>query len=182
LRKLSLVEKKVPTTIITSTVAGGIAASVGLRLGTGGEPRTARRFYVDTIAGSLTNTELSRVNGCPCCDRYADALVLVHCRPDIGEWPLGHANNLTVTTSEPILVGYAVDTVSTVLFRRASDFDSHFPETLSQDAGAVSLDIRDQFTIEELTQHFADRSMPCKFAVVAGAGRTTVFEFRREPV
>lgn len=178
LRKLSLAERKVPTTIITSTIAGSIAVSAGLRLGADSEARSARRIYIDTIAGSLTNTELSRVDGCPCCDRFAHALVVASCRPDIGEWPQDHAKDLTVMTSEPILVGYVVDKVGTVVFRRASEFDSHFPETLSSDPGAVSLDIRDQFTIEELTRRFGDRAMPCKFAVVPGE-KTTIFEFGR---
>jgi len=180
LRKLSFMEKRVPTTIITSAAAASLAVSVGLRLGTHDEAPPAQRFYLDTIAGNLTRTELSRVDGCPCCDRYAQEPVVVPCRPVIGAWPTDRPD-VTIFTSDPILVSYSIGETSTPVFERASRFDSDYPATLSPDPGAVSLEIRDQFTAPELIERFAGYSMPSKFAYVLAGAQPTIFEFLREP-
>lgn len=178
LRKLSFVEKKIPTTIVTSTVAASFAVSLGLRLGAGNDELTARRLYIDTISGSLTRTALGRVEGCPCCGRYAGEPLLVSSRREVGEWHEDWGEDVTIIASEPILVGYRVAGRDTVIFERASKFDSEFPATVAADAGAVELEIRDQFSIEELARRFFGRVMPCKFAVVLAAGKTFVCEFK----
>ncbi|XUM23202.1 HesA/MoeB/ThiF family protein [Bradyrhizobium oligotrophicum S58] len=72
LRKVSFIERKVPTTIITSTAVASLAVSHGLRLGPNDVEPVAQRFYMDTIAGSLTRTEMRRADGCPCCGRYSE--------------------------------------------------------------------------------------------------------------
>ncbi|MGH9176263.1 MAG: hypothetical protein ACRD1H_17985, partial [Vicinamibacterales bacterium] len=178
LRKLSFVEKKIPTTIVTSTTAASFAVSLGLRLGTHDDEPIARRLYIDTIGGSLTRIILGRIEGCPCCGRYPDEPLLVASRREIQEWPTDWPSDPTVVTSEPILVGYRVECKETVVFENASKFDSEFPATVVNDPGAVELEIRDQFSIAELGRRFSGRSMPCKFAVVLGAGKTLVCEFR----
>jgi hypothetical protein len=85
----------------------------------------------------------------------------------------------TVYVSDPILVSYRVAPSDTqhVVFERASSFTSDYPATLAPDPGAVSLDIRDQFTLGQLAGQFAGYRMPCKFAVVTTQGRSTVFDF-----
>ncbi|MBZ9963735.1 HesA/MoeB/ThiF family protein [Mesorhizobium sp. BR1-1-2] len=180
LRKLSYIERKVPTTIITSSTASSLAVSVGLRLGTGDEVPSARRFYVDTIAGNLTRTELGRVGGCPCCDRYAGELSIIGCRPIIGDWPIS-GDDVTVFTSDPILVSYRIGEISMPVFERASAFSSDYPTTLSPDPGAVDLEIRDQFSATELADRFANYTIPSKFALVSNGAKSTIFEFLREP-
>jgi hypothetical protein len=179
LRKLSFVEKKIPTTIITSTIAASLAVSAGLRLGND-DGRSASRLYVDTIGGSLTRTMLSHTEGCPCCDRYASEPVLVTARRDIERLPNGWTTEVTVITSEPILVGYRVGGHETIVFETASLFDSDFPATVSEDSGSVELEVRDQFTLAELTTRFSGRAMPCKYATVTRTGKTIVCEFERK--
>jgi molybdopterin/thiamine biosynthesis adenylyltransferase len=177
LRKLSFIEKKIPTTIITSATAASLAVSAGLRLGTNEEEPAARRLYVDTIGGSLTRTELARVDGCPCCGRYAIEPVLLRTRRGIGGLPEGLPREITVTLSEPILAAYRIGGEETVVFDRASHFDSRFPATVSDDPGAVELEVRDQFTLAEIAARFPGRLMPCKFAVVTAGAKTIVCEF-----
>ena len=92
--------------------------------------------------------------------------------------PADLGRDATVVTSEAILVGYRVDGRETVVFENASKFDSDFPATVASDPGAVELEIRDQFSISELGRRFSGCSMPCKFAVVMGAGKSFVCEFK----
>jgi molybdopterin/thiamine biosynthesis adenylyltransferase len=180
LRKLSFVEKKIPTTIVTSTVAASFAVSLGLRLGTDDDEPSARRLYIDTIGGSLTRTLLKRVKACPSCDRYEGKQLIMMSRREIGEWHSDWGGDATVLASEPILVSHRVGGRETVIFERASKFDSDFPATLALNPGAVELEVRDQFSMEELARRFSGRAMPCKFAIVIGGGKTLVCEFREE--
>lgn len=182
LRKLSLAEKKIPTTIITSTIAASFAVSFGLRLGPDHDEPVARRLYVDTISGSLTRTALGRADACVCCGRFGARAEIMRCRPDIGGLPAGLPAETTVLTSEQILVSYRIvgEDDEHIVFERASEFDSTFPSTVAADPGAVELDIRDQFTIGELTSRFAGRPMPCKFATAFGKDAAFVWEFEGE--
>lgn len=180
LRKLSFVEKKVPTTIITSSMAASLAVSVGLRLGSDDGPASARRFLFDSIAGSLSRVDISREEACPCCSEFSGDLTVIRCRSNVGAWTTPDDRETTVITSEPILVSHSVAGVATPVFERSSEFDSDYPATLAPDPGDVILDIRDQFTVGELTDRFADRPMPCKFAVVADGPTTFIFEFQKE--
>ncbi|MGD9711728.1 MAG: ThiF family adenylyltransferase, partial [Thermomicrobiales bacterium] len=182
LRKLSFVEKKVPTTIITSTAAGSLAVSLGLRLGSGdGEPE-ARRIYMDTISGSLTRSALGKSEVCACCGRFDEEPVILKCRADINGLPFEAGTDATVIASEPILASYRIagQDEEHLVFRCASEFDSTFPASVANDPGAVDLEIRDQFPLGELSKRFAGRAMPCKFAIVSGGNGTFVYEFAEE--
>jgi molybdopterin-synthase adenylyltransferase len=67
LRRVGLVERKVPTTTITSSVAGAMMVSWGLRLGTGASEMIARRLLQDTFTGIATQSVLEKNCGCPSC-------------------------------------------------------------------------------------------------------------------
>jgi molybdopterin-synthase adenylyltransferase len=182
LRKLSFVERKIPTTIITSAAAASLAVSAGLRLGMNNDKRAAQRLYLDTIDGGLTRTGLAVKDGCPCCGRYPEGPRLVPSGRKIGTLPQQDVYaTATVSLSEPILVGYRMAGVETIVFERASHFDSAFPTKLSNDPGAVLLEVRDQFSLAEIAARFPGRDMPCKFAVVVAEGKPIVFEFTETP-
>jgi molybdopterin/thiamine biosynthesis adenylyltransferase len=182
LRKLSFIEKKIPTTIITSTVAASFAVSLGLRLGAEDDIAAARRVYVDTISGSLTRTVLGRTDGCACCGRLAREPNLITSRREVEGLPAEFGLDATVVTSERILVGYRIsgEDHEYLVLENASSFDSSFPATVAEDPGSVELEVRDQFSIEEIARRFAGRSMPCKFAIVSGRDKTMVCEFERK--
>jgi molybdopterin-synthase adenylyltransferase len=178
LRTVSFVERKVPTTIITSAAAASLAVSCGLRLGAGDAVPAARRFYMDTIAGSLTRSDLARDAACPCCGRFSEASAILMTRPSIEPFVDGVDPETTVVTSEPILVSYRIAAGDEhVVFDRASAFSSDFPATLASDPGAVELEIRDQFTLGELARRFSGREMPCKFASVFTREGLVIFDF-----
>jgi molybdopterin/thiamine biosynthesis adenylyltransferase len=179
LRRLSLVEKKIPTTIITSSVAASLAVSFGLRLGDENQSSAAQRLHIDTIAGSLTHTVLGRAEACACCGAYPPGVQLVPMSREIEDLSGALQVNATIVTSEPLLVRYRLtgEESEHIVFQSAWCFDSSFPSTLADDPGSVRLDIRDQFTLQELVQDFVGHTMPCKFAVVYGNGTTVVCDF-----
>jgi molybdopterin/thiamine biosynthesis adenylyltransferase len=179
LRKLSFIEKKIPTTIITSTVAAALAVSFGLRLGAQEDEATAKRVYIDTISGNSTRTTLGHSDGCVCCGRFSGDAYLMTSQRRVDDLPAGIELDATIITSEPILASYRIagEDREHLVFKNASSFDSRFPETLSAVVGAVDLEVRDQFTISEIVQRFAGCDMPCKFAIVSGNGKVFLCEF-----
>jgi molybdopterin/thiamine biosynthesis adenylyltransferase len=181
LRKLSFIEKKIPTTIITSAAAASLAVSTGLRLGSRDDETTTHRLYLDTIGGSLTRTALAVKEDCPCCGRYNGQPRLVSARRGIEAFPEGLDAETMITLSEPVLAAYRVGGTETIIFEKASLFDSNFPASVSVDPGAVELEVRDQFTLGEIARRFSGRAMPCKFAVAAAGKRAIVFEFTEHP-
>lgn len=128
LRKVSFIERKVPTTIITSTAVASLAVSRGLRLGTSDVPPVAQRFYMDTITGSLTRTDLPRSEACMCCGQFIGVPPILRTRPEIEPLLEGGSGQATVVTSEPILVSYRIagEQKEHVVLDRASAFSSDF--------------------------------------------------------
>ena len=69
MRRAGLVERKVPTTIVTSALAGAVMVSWGLRMGRGdaARPAAARRVLVDAIDARTSVSTIVRNDACPCC-------------------------------------------------------------------------------------------------------------------
>ncbi|WP_158044422.1 HesA/MoeB/ThiF family protein [Skermanella pratensis] len=180
LKKVSFVERKVATTIITSSIAGSFAVSTGLRLGTDAdEASMPNRLYVDTIAGNLTRTTLAKRDDCPCCGRIPANVTLIRTKRDVRGLENSLGANATVVMSEPILVGYRLlgEGASHIIFRKASEFDDGFPATLASDPGDVEMEVRDQFTLAEIAERFDGHQIPSKFAVVETDQHTLICEF-----
>ncbi|XUM23203.1 hypothetical protein ACRAVF_07315 [Bradyrhizobium oligotrophicum S58] len=100
-------------------------------------------------------------------------------RPEIERLLEGVSADATIVTSEPILVSYRIlgEQQEHIVFDRAAAFSSDFPATVASDPGAVELEVRDEFTLGELTKRFSGRRMPCKFATVIGKNAPVIFEF-----
>jgi molybdopterin/thiamine biosynthesis adenylyltransferase len=177
LKKLSLIERKIPTTIVTSSVAAAIGVSKGLRLGQANVDACAERVMIDTITGASTTVALDRVGGCPGCGQLPGHFQILTSRREIG--PLGSqfGSDAVVVASEPILASYRVGDREELVFRRASEFDDSFRFSISA-AGDAALEVRDQFTVGEIAGRFSFHRMPTKFAVVRGATETFVLEFK----
>jgi molybdopterin/thiamine biosynthesis adenylyltransferase len=70
LRRRALIERRVPTTAVTASVAGGLAASAALRFG-GDAPTGSRRLLFDTIGGASSVATIERRDGCPGCAAFS---------------------------------------------------------------------------------------------------------------
>jgi len=178
LRKLSFIEKKIPTTIITSTASASLAVSLALRFGREDEVLTPTRLYLDTIGGALTRTDLTKATACPCCGRFSEKPNFFVSKRHIAEWEDAWELDATVITSEPILVGYRLNGSETSIFDRASKYDSTFPSTVSDTPDAVDLEVRDQFLLSELVDRFSGKQIPSKFALIIAQGQTWICEFQ----
>jgi hypothetical protein len=180
LRKLSYIEKRIPTTIITSSIAGSFAVSTGLRLGAPANSNGARRLYIDTIGGSTTQAELPQVTACPACSIYPAMATIKQCTRKVSSLRPFTGKNIEIFTSEPILVSYSDKEKTTLIFDKASKFDSSFPSEIADDPANIQIVISDQFTLETLSKDFASFEIPCKFVIARSENRSVVFEFIEE--
>lgn len=178
LRKRAAAEHKVPTTAITASVAGALAASAALRLGPEAEPHV-RRVFLDTIGGASTACSLTQRAGCPGCDTFTERPRLFSARND---WwseialDLG-AEDIALRLSDPIITGFACvhcgerSRAEGVLLRRASDFDDSITLCAACGQRAVRVEIREELALGELLRLFGERPLPAKYVLArTGAG------------
>jgi molybdopterin/thiamine biosynthesis adenylyltransferase len=188
LRRRARASQQVPTTAVTASVAGAIAASTALRLGATGDGRPAsRRVLIDTIAGGSTVTVLDRNADCAACQGMLDQPVVVRTRnrwalaPEMNE--AGHALGQLLRLSDPLLTGYdcaqcgALPEAARYLDRRAADFDDSIATCPRCAKPAVRIEIRQRFELGELVERFGTRPVPAKFALADIGGRTVCFDF-----
>lgn len=192
LRRRAGAVRQVPTTSITASVAGALAASAALRLGAS-HPGVARasRVLVDTIAGTGVRTELGRNPGCAMCAGLTQPPSLVRTR---NRWSLApemqdaapEALAQVLTLSDALLTGYEcaacgpLAEAARFVNRRAADFEDSIAVCPRCANPAVRVEIRQRFTLGELVERFGSRPVPVKFALAELGGRTVCFDFEED--
>jgi molybdopterin/thiamine biosynthesis adenylyltransferase len=187
LRRRARIERRIPTTAITASVAGALAASAALRLGGDPSPH-ARRRLIDTLGGAGSTSDLERRAGCPGCGRYGRPPQLVHIRNRWATCSKGPDPGLEAVTAQPLQLSDALVTgyecascgpqeeAARYVGRRAAEFDDGIA-TCSRCAGAsVRVEIRDAFTVGELMERFGRGRVPAKFALAEIGGRAVCFD------
>jgi molybdopterin/thiamine biosynthesis adenylyltransferase len=159
LRRAGLAERKVPTTIVTSSLAGALMVSWGLRMGAAaGAPPVPRRALIDAVEGRTRVAAIVRSDACPCCGPLAgDALPRLRWGDD--DVPLrldGDAGALRVRLPEPVVFDArcaacgadARDALPRGSRLRAHDTDARRCARCGEEA--VAVDGRDAATLAEL--------------------------------
>jgi molybdopterin/thiamine biosynthesis adenylyltransferase len=171
LKKISFIEKKIPTTIITSSLTGSLAASKALKLLTGELPSDAIRILVDSFTGRSTISTIQQSCECPACSSFNDFIHIVRASPFITGNLEYKSESLDdqITTSEPILVSVRCHNCDpelkeeVIIFEKSSDFDSTISVCNKCGEDGVEVNINDMFTLLELKTKFYGHSFPCKF-------------------
>jgi molybdopterin/thiamine biosynthesis adenylyltransferase len=193
LRRRAELQQAIPTTAITASIAGALAASSALRLAQqGGATPVARRVLIDTIAGTSTASELPRSEQCVGCEGLRQAPVVVHLHnrwlpaPEFGASGLGALDQL-LRLSDPLITEYecaacgALPEAALYVNRRASDFDDSIASCPRCAEPAVRIETRQRFELHELMERFGPRPVPAKFALADIGGRTVCFDFDPAP-
>jgi len=191
LRRRARIERRIPTTTITASVAGALAASAALRLGDDAEPR-ARRRLIDTLGGAGSASDIERRAGCPGCSPYARPPQVVHIRNRWATWHTGKGLDLESVAAQPVqlsdalITGYEcadcgpLEEAAQYVGRRAAGFDDGITTCPRCAAPAVRVEIRDAFTVGELMERFGASRVPARFALAAIDGRTVCFNLEEE--
>jgi molybdopterin/thiamine biosynthesis adenylyltransferase len=187
LRRRARIERRIPTTAVTASVAGALAASAALRLGD--EPSLrARRQLVDTIGGAGGASDIERRAGCPGCGPWTRPPQVVRIRNRWATWHTGKGLDLESVSAQPVqlsdalITGYEcagcgpLEEAAQYVGRRAADFDDGITTCPHCATPSVRVEIRDTFTVGELMTRFGESRVPARFALAAIDGRALCFD------
>jgi molybdopterin/thiamine biosynthesis adenylyltransferase len=188
LKKVAFIEKRIPTTVITASLAGSLAASQALRFGSAGTG-AARRIFADSIAGTSTASELPARADCPVCARFTGPVRIIHCQGGLKAElqqrpPAGLGADMILP--EPLIMSFQCKSCGlgqgqdAPLLWRAADYDSRLATCAGCAAeGAVEIEIRDKLPVEMLAGS-ATADLPLPFVLAASDLGTHVFVLERE--
>jgi molybdopterin/thiamine biosynthesis adenylyltransferase len=175
LKKVSFAEKKIPTTIITSAMAGALAASVALRLGKAGGEQAHQRMWVDTINGTSTVTALSKNPECPGCGRYELRPAYFSAKAEIKSLfshlqdSQGFGDGQIIELSDMVIEKYECQSCGTLpeskrmVMKKASDFDESIITCSCCGKQSARVILKDQFSLGELIRDYKGYALPCKY-------------------
>lgn len=154
LKKLSYIEKKIPTTIITSSMAA-LGVSMGLRLGKDIEIEHSTRLLIDTISGISKKMKYFKSNDCPTCTlETTETKVLTFL--DGKFTSIKKNDNLTFFLSENILkhiecsnCGY-LEEFDKYIYTPASIYDDSLTICPNCNKQSVKIDLTDMLESSEL--------------------------------
>jgi hypothetical protein len=187
LKRAAFVEKRIPTTVITASLAGSLAASKALRLGPTGAVRSDR-IFVDSISGVSRPTELPVRADCPVCSQYPAPFRRTRVRNLQAELARLKAEKPPpdITFPESLILSFQCKKCGDAkgqdapLFWRASDHDSGLANCKACGGeGAVEIQITDRLPLETLIKSEA-RSLPLPFVLAATDTGTEVLVLERE--
>lgn len=181
LKKISFIEKKIPTTIVTSSLTGSLAVANALNSIRDDSQHDAKRILIDTFTGKSTVSIIEQSSTCPACSSIRDHISIAKGSAIIeSNFPLDEGVN--ITTSDPILISYRCvdchpnEEDSTIIFEKSAKFDSTLTKCSSCSNDSVDVTIKDSFAIDELVANFSGKSLPVKFIRIDTEERTSIIE------
>lgn len=188
LRRVGLVERKIPTTIITSTVVASMMVSWGLRLGrrNTGSPQLSARLLSDTFTGLATYSDLSRNDFCPSCSQLQRRVQILSWEPEADLSSTINVRALKVRMPAEIVfsaqcVECGFDASGTIWpGSRLRSYSTEARRCPSCQAEAVLIDARDASTVEELIILMNGRKPDVPYLLVDIGETTFCLETRNE--
>ncbi len=180
LKRVAYEEKKVPTTIVTSSVVGSIGVSFALRLGGGSVRHDSYRILINTLGGTSTVTpRLVRSNDCPCCSRLGPDVVLIRVSrssvlSEIGKaLGVSDSTDWSVRLSDPVLVlarcahcGFQPGE-GTLIGKPSSQFDESIRLCLNCRLQSVGIIFEEEFSLSALAALYQGKTIPVSYALVS---------------
>ena len=180
LRKVSFIERKIPTTIITSSLTGSLAAAWALNIIRAQGADISSRVLTDTFTGRSSTSEFTQNLNCPACGDLRENISILSSRPRIeNQFNFTETQTSSVILSEPVVVSASCvecDIEKQSIFKKASEFDSTFtvcPECLQDTMEVV---IKDTFSLFELNSQFSGKDIPVKYVRFDTDSRTHIIE------
>jgi len=183
LQKVAFEEQKVPTTTITSSLAGAVVASMILhRINDHARMfQDAVRQFQDSISLESTISVIQRKIDCPACesvDPLAVRLTAKRFCPHNAVFPLVDGADVEVVLSEPVLLRGTCRSC-----RRQQDYFESVRQvndavTFCSLCGrqSISTECVERLSLAEFERTFAGRNLPCKFITYHAENQQVVVE------
>jgi molybdopterin/thiamine biosynthesis adenylyltransferase len=183
LKKIAVTEKKIPTTIITSSLAAAMATSKALALINGNEFTKAESILINSATGVSSISNFEQNNCCIGCHTTKKHIFITKSSANItSKFNFADNAKAEVNTSDPILVSYRCVKCNpntndcTVVFKKADDFDASLTTCKQCNHDSVDVVIQDSFTTHELINNYAGKKIPAKFLRLENQQQTTIIE------
>jgi len=189
LKKISYEEKKIPTTIITSGIAGSLGASAALRIGVK-DSQSSRRILVDTISGhSSITSNLSKVSDCPSCSKINHKYEVIGVSRKGGIGAIFDAIS-TVSSevvifllSEPVVISSLCSICGNAPYDGA--FNCRAQSELDETArfcsicvsASVDINFKDEISLHDFANLFSKKPVPISYVTTSVNGRNYCFSF-----
>lgn len=174
LKKQAFLEKKIPTTIVTSAISGALITAKAMRL-LDHETTESSKVIIDSFSGASSLVSYDQNSGCPACSRFIgiNSFHVLASPPGITDkekvLKIDDDDSLTIFFGEPIIKSIRCtncDFGYDDYWEEASIHDDTLT-TCSQCAEpAVEVTIVDQITVGEANRAFRSRRIPGKFIYV----------------
>ena len=183
LQKVAYKEKRVPTTTITSSLAGAVVASMVLQRinGHAQAPQDAVRHFQDSISLESMVSVIQRKTDCLACDEVDPLAVRLTAKRFCtcnAAFPLADGSDVEVVLSEPILIRGTCK-----LCQRQQDYFQSVRQvndavTFCSLCGTQSVwtEFVQRLSLAEFERTFAGRNLPCKFITYHAENRQVVVE------
>jgi molybdopterin/thiamine biosynthesis adenylyltransferase len=185
LRRIGLVERKVPTTIVTSSLAGSMAVSLSIMRASedgAGASMTSGRWFADSRTGATSHTTIDRRPMCPGCAAISGEAVVIPIPRQIGCAPANSlskaADGQRVIVSEKVVTGFTCLGCGDVaaIWRAARLLDQTLTDCPRCGPDRRKVDTHDTFTWGELRTGVGGLPLPGKFLRVPCETGTLLFE------
>jgi len=168
LKRASYHEKKIPTTIITSSIAGSIATSCALRLGNTNTANRSFKILYDTINNTMSKTDYIKSSDCIICNIPNNKVFLKSDKSvvnSLGEITID--NDLSIMTSDQIIV----KAVCNICNKDFNEYTYQNTRKISDsimicdtcNLKSVAVDIRDSFSYEQFTELTKSGALDAKY-------------------
>jgi molybdopterin-synthase adenylyltransferase len=170
LKRIAFEERKVPTTAITSSIAGACMASLFLQRECQ-HPDSLNgsvKFSFDTVTLASSVVSIGQFDNCPSCSRFqpdCNRFSTKRFLPAKNVMPLHSEKSVTMFLSEPVIMGGQCKNCGrrVDVFDLASKFDERLAhcETCNQPSNALRL--VDALSYRDLLTGYAEKPLPVKF-------------------
>jgi molybdopterin-synthase adenylyltransferase len=168
LKKRAYEERKIPTTTITSSIAGSLMCSMYLQIKHKNSPPGSVKIYFDSVTGSSSTVYLPNNDDCFSCNilnttskqaKIARKSILSHCLD------FGLKNNDLIWLSDQIIlkVQCSVCRKTQIINDVADKYDDSLTFCSSCNLASNVVEIRDSLTFDELRNFLMFKTFPVNF-------------------
>lgn len=164
LKKISYIEKKIPTTIVTSSMAA-LGVSMGLRLGNDVKTENSTKLVIDTISGISNRNKYNKNINCPACSSITNKQIKLLTFQDSSFYKIKDNMDLTFYLSENIISKAecttcgSLDDLNKYIYKPASQFDDSITFCSSCNKQSVNIEITDMIQTYELKHLSIDKGL-----------------------
>lgn len=167
LKKRAYEEKKVPTTTVTSSIAGAFMSSLFLQTNHPQSPEGAIRFFIDTISLNSTISAIVPKNYCECNKIYYDHQYFKVKNKKLAD-VISEYNvdkNVPIYLSDKVIIDATCKNCSDKKLYNdlADNYDDSIAYCNKCKLHSYDISIKDCFTLQELEDIFPHSMIPAKF-------------------